>query len=141
MKTFYTRVVFLSLIVAAAAVLQSSAPPEEKDEKAKNLKVLPKNMNEDDLHAVMRVYSKSLGVRCNHCHAQSKTDPKKLDFASDEKHEKETARAMIKMTDRINKKYLSDHKGMKLDKIGCVTCHRGNIHPMTSVDSLPQAPK
>ena len=91
-------------------------------------------MSDDELHALMKVYAKSLGVKCNHCHAPLKSNPEKLDFASDEKPEKTIARKMIKMTADINKKYIK--KFGDLEEVKCVTCHNGHIKPLNNVDSL-----
>ena len=75
----------------------------------------------------------ALGVKCNFCHARSKDSTSKhLDFASDEKPEKDMARHMYRMTAKINKKYFSadkDEKGNMIPAISCMTCHRGNPHP------------
>jgi hypothetical protein len=124
-------------IVSILFVCQALTPAginELEHDKNTNLKVLPKNMSDEDLHALMKVYAKSLGVRCNHCHAPLKDAPDKLDFASDEKPEKSIARKMIKMTDAINKKYISKIEG--IEKVQCVTCHNGHIKPLNNVDSL-----
>src|SRR5436190_9467245 len=105
----YKKTGIILLLIFSIFVLQGVAqqkaddpkapPPTKKvedDDKPQNLKVLSKKMSEEDLHALMRTYAKSLGVRCNHCHAQSKDDPKHLDLASDEKPQKEIARKMIR---------------------------------------------
>jgi hypothetical protein len=98
-----------------------------------NLKVLPKNISHEDLDKVMDGFKAALGVKCNFCHAASKDSTEhKLDFASDEKPEKDIARHMMKMTAKINKKYFSfnkDDKGDPKQTVFCVTCHRGNPHP------------
>jgi hypothetical protein len=86
----------------------------------------------------MKTFSKSLGVKCNHCHVARTDDPKKLDFAADDKPEKQIARKMIRMTADINKKYIS--KIGDLDHITCVTCHRGHLKPLIDVDSLNSEP-
>jgi cytochrome c1 len=118
----------LSLLLAAT-LCSLSLPPEEK---AKNLKVLPKNISHDDLMIEMRSYNKALGVKCDFCHARLADNPQKLDFVSDEKEEKETARQMLKMTFRINKKYFKsgkDEKGMQVMTVTCYTCHNGQREP------------
>lgn len=46
----------------------------------------------------------ALGVKCGYCHALKKANSKKLDFASDEKPEKERAKDMLRMVAKINKK-------------------------------------
>lgn len=111
------------------------------DEKPTNLKVLPKNISEEDLHTVMRQYSMSLGVRCGFCHVSEKVEGQekpKWDFASDQKPEKDIARNMIKMTNAINEKYLAKIKDgeRSLEQITCVTCHMGRPTPIVSVDSI-----
>ncbi len=104
-----------------------SLPPWE------NLKVLPKDISKDSLEHLMKTYSISLGVKCNHCHAPSKTDATKLDFASDIKIEKEIARGMIVMTNDLNEKYFQpyfpDPKPKQVHVVNCVMCHRGTVNP------------
>jgi len=129
MKFRKTLVLPLALVVATM-LCSLSLPPQE--EKAKNLKVLPKNISHDDLMKTMRFYNKALGVKCDFCHAKSADDPKKMDFASDLKEEKETARDMMKLTNRINKKYFKsgkDENGMQIMTVTCYTCHHGEAEP------------
>ena len=120
----------VSLLLAAFIVLGVAATPP--DEPKRNLKVLPKNISHDDLTKIMRGFTQAMGQKCDFCHAQSKTEAGKMDFASDEKGEKETARFMIKMTNKINKKFFesgkSENKGKPLT-VSCYTCHKGNPHP------------
>ena len=98
-----------------------------------NLKVLPQNISKDSLDHLMNNYSVSLGVNCTHCHAPSKVDPTKLDFASDTKIEKEIARVMIKMTNDLNdtifKPHFPDPKPAQVNVVNCVMCHRGVVNP------------
>jgi cytochrome c2 len=119
----------LSLVVAAM-LCSLALPPQE--EKAKNLKVLPKNISHEELMKNMHLYNKSLGVKCDFCHAKSKDNPQKMDFASDEKEEKETTRDMMRMTNRINKKFFKsgkDENGQSIMTISCYTCHNGEAEP------------
>ena len=133
------KLVVILTICMAIAGAQTFAQKEHHDEEPpKNLKVLPKNTSGDEIHKIMRGYSQSLGVHCNYCHA-AKDDggaKPKLDFASDSKPEKETARKMIKMVDAINNSYLAKIEGGNLERITCVTCHMGRTTPIVSVDSL-----
>ena len=76
----------------------------------------------------MRGYVFSLGVRCDHCHAAGKT-PGSMDFASDEKPAKLTARTMIRMTADINHNYVAALTPPRT--VECVTCHRGSTDPRT----------
>src|SRR6476661_10429646 len=92
-------IAILSLISLAATL------PKQQDKepyKAKNLKVLPKDISHEELDSIMDGFKAALGVKCGFCHATSKDDPKKLDFASDDKKHKIIAREMMKMTAKIN---------------------------------------
>jgi hypothetical protein len=131
----FSFTIFIMSVIIFQTFAQQSKPPQH-DEKPTNLKVLPKDISEDSLHNLMKFYSKSLGVRCGYCHAQKKDDPKHLDFASDEKQEKNTAREMMKMTEEINEKYLHKIADGHLESITCVTCHMGRTTPIISTDSL-----
>ena len=67
-------------------------------EKSKNLKVLPKNTPPEKLRAVMTGFTRSLGVRCSHCHVGEEGKPlDTYDFASDKNEKKAVARGMLKM--------------------------------------------
>ena len=98
----------------------------DEGSKFKNLKVLDKNISDDDLEIVMKEFKTALGVKCNFCHAKSKTDSTKTDFASDDNKHKHVAREMIRMTNRINKKYFKD---MSEGGVKCFTCHQGEKEP------------
>lgn len=113
----------VSAFTNAPATLQADGP--------KNLKVLPKNISHEDLGAVMKGFNAALGVKCNHCHAPKTNGEKGLDFASDANHQKDIARAMMKMTKKINAKYFKhEHEGL-IQNITCETCHNGNKEPKT----------
>jgi len=118
------------MIIGMAATRPQHSPPEKHKS---NLKVLPKNISHEELGKIMDDWKTALGVKCNFCHAPSKdVNSNHLDFASDDKPEKEIARHMFKMTAKINKKYFSmnkDEKGERIPSISCMTCHRGNAHP------------
>jgi Photosynthetic reaction centre cytochrome C subunit len=121
--------VIVSLSIAATTVQQG---PPQGPPRPTNLKVLPKDISHEDLDKIMGEFKNALGVRCNFCHAQSKDDPKRIDWASDEKPEKQSARYMMKMTTRINKKFFHVKKPMIGDStlaISCGTCHNGKPHP------------
>jgi hypothetical protein len=121
---------FSVVILLASMTLIQQAPKE--DEKAVNLKVLPKHISHKDLDRIMGQWASSLGVRCNFCHARN-DETKKMDFASDAKPEKKMAREMYLMAIKINKKYFKsgdkDSIGVaKLGSVNCYTCHRGVAH-------------
>jgi hypothetical protein len=100
--------------------------------KPTNLKVLPKDIAPEELMKIMRGYAGALGVECNFCHAAG-PQPRHLDFASDAKPEKASARVMIAMTHSINEQYMSqihDPDATPEDKhVTCGTCHRGHSMP------------
>ncbi len=115
------------LVISAAILVIAFCSLSFNDEpKFKNLKVLDKNISHDEMEIVMKEFKTALGVKCNFCHAASKTDSTKTDFASDENKHKHVARDMMRMTNRINKKYF---KEMKEGGVSCFTCHQGQKEP------------
>lgn len=115
-------------IVVIAGIAAVPAPANDY----KNLKVLPKDISTKDLSRIMIDYfDDGLGVSCGFCHAEEK-DTHKLDYASDEKPEKEIARLMMKMTLDVNEKYfMVTHPriGDSTIVITCMTCHKGQPRP------------
>lgn len=109
----------------------------------KNLKVIPKNIEEDQMERIMYKISHDLSVTCRFCHAETRPGifPVRVDFASDELREKGIARKMMTMTDRLNKKYFgykNDYGfgSLKKSVISCNTCHRGLKRPNNKLISL-----
>jgi tetratricopeptide (TPR) repeat protein len=98
-------------------------------DKFTNLQFFPKDIAKKQLIDTMRGFSFALGVRCERCHVQSAD--KKMDFASDDKQEKKTARMMLRMVSAINGDYVSKIPGDKPVQVECVTCHRGIPQPRT----------
>ncbi|MGP8216115.1 MAG: c-type cytochrome [Bacteroidia bacterium] len=130
-----------TIFITIGATTTKTNPPEGG---FKNLKILPKDISEKQLHAIMREYSISLGVRCGFCHIRTSDSTKKeYDFASDAKDDKKIAREMMKMTAYLNANYFNFNNSTKPDTIHtvmCFTCHRGNTpHEKTvrsQLDSL-----
>lgn len=98
-----------------------------------NLQILPKDISGPELIRIMHTFEAQVGVECEFCHA---TDPAthRLNFASDAKPEKNTARVMMRMTRDINEKYLTqivdpDHADHPAPPVSCGTCHRGQSMP------------
>ena len=117
------------LILLFASLLP--APAQGIPDKFTNLKVLPTNIARQELISKMRGFVFSLGVRCDYCHAgKNGADLKEMDFASDAKKEKATARTMIRMTQEINRTYIANISKPP-ETVECVTCHRGSSHPRT----------
>ena len=126
-KTFIIIFGLFSIVVLGSAFSYSDI-----DRPKRNLKILPKDISEEKLDSIMDRYKAALGVECTFCHAKSKDNPDHLDFASDEKGEKLIARKMMRMTNRINRKYFHFNKGqdpLAVQAVECITCHRGNPHP------------
>jgi hypothetical protein len=129
-----SRTVFTLSILLSIVVFMSAFMPIQQERIYKNLKVLPKDISKEDLGKVMDGFKTSLGVKCNYCHAPSETEKSKLDFASDAKPEKGTARMMMLMTAKINKKFfhVKDVKNPNaVLPVSCITCHNGNERPKT----------
>jgi hypothetical protein len=134
---FHKKKLAVLLLLAISVVMMSFRDvPEEKKEAPKftNLKVLSKKISHDDLIAVMKNYNTALGVKCNYCHAKVGD---KMDFASDEKQEKNIARKMQKMANAINKKYFGGNSGT----VACMTCHNGKANPTEGVTKPTEGAK
>ena len=120
------------LIAMAIVVIAGIAAVPSPLNNYKNLKVLPKDISTKDLSRIMiDEFEDGLGVSCGFCHAEEK-DSHKLDYASDEKPEKEIARLMMKMTLDVNEKYFQvPHPliGDSVLSITCMTCHKGQPRP------------
>lgn len=114
-------------------------PPDREaaPRRFKNLKVL-KGLPPEQVVANMRIYARSLGVRCNFCHVQ---DAQRQGFERDDKPTKLTARKMIVMVKNLNRR----EKVLK-GKVTCYTCHRGQhvpepMPPMPMMDNGPRPPQ
>lgn len=120
------------IIAMAIVVIAGTAAVPSPSNDYKNLKVLPKDISTKDLSRIMiDDFEDGLGVSCGFCHAEEK-DSHKLDYASDEKPEKEIARLMMKMTLDVNEKYFQVTHPLIGDStlsITCMTCHKGQPRP------------
>lgn len=126
------RKIAITASLVTLVVISIAATTPQPHPGPKNLKVLPKDINHEDLEHIMHGFNDALGVKCNYCHAQSKEDPHRLDFSSDEKDEKKMARFMMKMTMKVNKKFFhvkSPAIGDTVSVVRCMTCHHGDPHP------------
>lgn len=121
-------VVILGLIFIVFIGIAASKPVGNKE---RNLKVLPKDISDTDLDSVMHGYAKALNVDCNFCHAENKAKTD-IDYASDDKPEKEITRMMMKLTATINKDYFDYtivYKAGETMAVSCYTCHDGFPRP------------
>ena len=125
-KSLLVTAAFVTLIILSYSFTIAADEPLYK-----NLKILPKNITKPQLDSVMRNYARSLGVRCDYCHVRVEGQ-RELNFASDDEEMKGEARIMMKLQNKINKKYFDikhpDRMETKLE-VGCYSCHHGQTHP------------
>jgi hypothetical protein len=86
-----------------------------------NLQVLPETIGRDELILNMRTISRSLGVRCAHCHEMLTED-----YASDDMDAKIFARDMMRMVRDFNE--LTSQRP-DATAVTCYMCHRGAAKP------------
>lgn len=126
----------VSVAADAPALAQNSPAPSEPPPML-NLQIFPKDTPRSEVIKTMRQFCFALGVRCEHCHVEEKPDGTQ-DFASDENPNKDKARAMIQMANRINQELLAAIPDRHDPPVGvtCYTCHHGLPYPQTLVDRL-----
>jgi len=125
-----------------------SAPAIGQDEwhwpeKMKNAQVFPKDFPAAKLSAVMRGFTRSLGVRCTHCHVGEEGKPLgSYDFVSDKNPNKDRAREMYRMLGDINGhlKKITPSAEPRVN-MWCGTCHRGRPRPTTLGEEMSEARK
>ena len=120
-----TALLLASLLLCAA--VRAQTPTEFT-----NLQFFPKDISKDQLIGTMRGFSFSLGVRCEYCHAgKGGNELKDMNWGSDEKESKSTARAMLRMVEAINQQYIAKLGKQAPNQVGCVTCHHQLSTPTT----------
>ena len=137
-----------SLIVLSACffcVIVFQAFTTSHEPQFKNLQILPKDISDDGLDSVMHTFTASLGVKCNYCHVRNE-ETRKMEFAKDDKPEKQIARKMMLMSIDINKNHFQQIEdamdsgkntistdtsavSYMLKYVTCYTCHHGDPHP------------
>ena len=126
------KMTVVGVLTAIVTISVAAIRPQHDQSEFKNLRVLPKDISKKALQQIMvDEFQDGLGVGCNYCHAQEKGSLH-LDYASDEKPEKEIARSMIQMTMDINGKYFGIKEGLIGDSsmaVTCSSCHHGTSHP------------
>ena len=167
MRTVVLGVFALGLCCTAAA--QPPAPPAGRGAAApRNLQVLPKDTSQQDVVVLMQQFTRALGVQCTYCHVEVTPPPltaeeaaaaaaaappaagrgrgrgrgagPQIDFASDDKRQKQTARLMLKLVNDTNATLTSAvHKpSSEIVRVQCATCHRGVTNPAQLSDVLRQ---
>jgi hypothetical protein len=121
-----------SLVVTVWLVVSMSPSHAQIPQTFTNLKVLPAGIPPRQLVDVMVSFSKALDVRCVYCHVgEDSPTLTGVDFASDERAPKKTARLMIALTRTVNASLALDLGPSPdgQDRVRCVTCHRGASRP------------
>jgi photosynthetic reaction center cytochrome c subunit len=117
------------LAIVASCVLAAPAAAQQPAEwKPKNLLFFPQDITREVLTQRMREFSFAMNVRCQYCHAGGDgVSFDGVDFSSDEKPTKVKARAMLRMTDEINKTLLAKipSRAEPRVEVNCATCHHG----------------
>ncbi len=123
-----------TIIAALAAVVPAAwqAPQPQQPWKGKNLLYFPADITREALVQRMREFSFALDVRCQYCHSGGDgVSFDGVDFPADDKPAKVKARAMLRMTDEINKTLLPKvpSRAEPRVEVECVTCHHGRRTP------------
>ena len=123
-KSFIT----LALIALVASANWLGRPFEGPEHK--NLQVLPKDIPQEKLKAIMDDFCASLNVKCGFCHVRNK-ETNEWDYAADTKNHKKEARDMMRMTNELNAKWFGVDLSEAEPKVAitCYSCHRGEEHP------------
>jgi tetratricopeptide (TPR) repeat protein len=123
---WYFIVSFSAVFLFCSSISSTQIP-----DRFENLQILPKDIPKKELVDIMRSYTRALGESCEYCHVGKGRDLSTFTFASDEKPQKKTARAMIQMAQAINEQYLRQIPSSPETKItvNCATCHHGQARP------------
>lgn len=112
----------------------AAKPAQEDKPKYKNLKVLSKDISDEDMDFVMQSFSVNLGANCLFCHPGKQDGTEfSIDYVTDVLQNKRIARDMLKMTMKLNKKYFNSPLTGLMNtrgKVWCKTCHMGNPVPI-----------
>jgi hypothetical protein len=126
-------VCFILSSITLAGIL-ATKPPVRQKETYTNLKVLSKNISDENMDFVMESFNMQLGVNCLFCHiSKQKGYEMTFDYASDSLLNKRAARDMLRMTMKLNKKYFNTKLTGTMTtrgRIWCKTCHRGKPVPI-----------
>jgi hypothetical protein len=112
----------------------AAKPPQEQKPIYKNLKVLSKNISEENMEEVMESFNAGLGANCLFCHPGRQNGTEYIiNYVTDSLMNKRVARDMLRMTIKLNNKYFNSRmSGMMNTKgrIWCKTCHQRRPVPM-----------
>jgi hypothetical protein len=129
----------LACMVSLAAAVVSHTAASQLPKHPQNLQVLPATLSTDSVFALMLNVADALGVTCGHCHVGGDNATwDSTNFRSDTLTAKPLARAMFRLTDRLNAELLPaivPSRGAPV-VVTCMTCHRGLLRPMSIQDTL-----
>lgn len=128
-RRLFQRILPLFALFALTGALAALAQvPDEFT----NLQVFPRDVGKTNLIGVMKEFNSALGVKCHHCH-EMKTpgDFNSIDWASDALPAKDGARGMMRMVGQLNNDLVPRAMGRPVQKVKCITCHRGLVDPRT----------
>lgn len=111
----------LMKVVLASIQGRENAPAESVFKDIQVLKGVPAGR----VPRIMNMgYGRSLGVGCYHCHVEG-------DWAKNDKTQKQVARDMVAMANKINTEMLPAIKGIQSEHpfVNCGTCHHGQARP------------
>ncbi|MGA7992161.1 MAG: c-type cytochrome [Thermoanaerobaculia bacterium] len=94
-----------------------------------NLKVFPKDIPKARLVEAMKGFVSATGLRCDGCHMGGPALDE-INFPSDGKETKRTARAMMAMVRAINDDHIARLDRAKDVRVVCATCHHGVSKPV-----------
>ena len=131
----YKKIIVLFTLAALSLLgIQAVKPPQADKPEYKNLKVLSKNISDEDMDFVMQSFGVNLGANCLFCHPGKQTGTEfSIDYVTDVLQNKRIARDMLKMTMKLNKKYFNTTLTGLMNtrgKIWCKTCHQGSPVPI-----------
>jgi len=135
----YGPVILVTLAAATALSPPAVARQEPAPWKGKNLQFFPADIPREVLVQRMREFSFALSVRCQYCHSGGDgISFDGVDFASDAKPAKMKARAMLRMTDQVNRTLLPQvpSRAEPRVQVECATCHRGLALPKSLQTTL-----
>lgn len=135
MRTLVLNKLFFYFL--CVSILVSVNVSADSDDTFTNLKVLDSVITKDELISKMKMMSRSLGVRCDFCHAENAQG--EHDFASDEKEHKKIARSMMIMTKDINASMLSQLSAIgetDVQAVTCFTCHHNDKKPRVLQETI-----
>jgi tetratricopeptide (TPR) repeat protein len=151
---YRVRPAVVTALLLLVLSMMATAGQAQFPDKFTNLKVLDKDISKQELLGTMKHFAQALDVRCEFCHVQKgEGENEEMDFASDQKPEKDVARLMMRMTHTINADWVSkvgdqddegegeheaEHHHMHVT-VQCMTCHRGQEQPVMLEDVLAEA--